>query len=380
MRKFLSLLFILLTITFVYPQNPGTTGSFGFFHTHEGRVLMPGRWDFYTNLNFYTKLGETIGQTPEDFSAANWWLVAGNIAATYGIINHLDATLALRVYQDTHHSNTANVPGDLFLTLKWGSLNFERGHFSGALLAKARFPTGEVHNYPFAEYASGAVEYGIFGAISYYKNAYLPGREFSLHFNLGWWNHNEKGTEIDIIKRENTETATVNSSQLHLNLAAAVPAGLFQFRLEIFGSVYTTIPDPFIYSAEDYAFITPSISYSPYSWLSWDLGVDIRISPEDRQRTSGVPDISDRLDLPKNYPPWKVQIGATFSMLPAGVREQYGGGVDNAEIRKRLDFYEKVQEEKEKSRKMEEEVERLRKIREEADDEIDKLREELEEG
>ncbi|MCK4559225.1 MAG: WVD2 family protein [Calditrichia bacterium] len=376
MRKLVLLLFILLTCTLAYSQNPGTTGSFGFFHTHEGRTLMPGRWDFGANLNFWTKLGEYLGEAPPDFSAANYWLVAGNVSASYGIINNLDATLALRVYQDTHHQEN-NKPGDLFLTIKGGSFNFERGHFTGALWTTLRFPTGKVHNYPLAEYASGAVEYGFSGGISYYYNPYLPGQGIGLHFNLGWWNHNEKGSEVDIVDGT-TRTATVNSQELKMNLAIGIPTGLFQFRMEMFGGIYTTIPDPFVYSAEDYAFLTPSIRYSPYNWMSVDLGVDIRISPDDRQRTTGVPDFSNVLDLPKNYPPWKAQLGVQFSLLPAGVREQYGGAADNIQIRRRLNFYEKVMEEKAKAAKLEKEIEELRKVRENADLEIEKLREELE--
>ncbi len=378
MKKLLPLLFILLITISGFGQNPGTTGSFGFFHTHEGRVLMPGRLDFWTNLNFWTKLGEFITQAPEDFEAANYWLVAGNISTTYGIFNHLDATLALRVYQDTHHENTANVPGDLFLTLKGGSFNLSYGHFSAALLTTLRFPTGEKHNYPLAEYASGTMEYGFLGAISYYQNAYLPGQGISVHFNFGWWNHNEKGKEIDIPNRP-TRTATVSSSELQMMIATAIPAGLFQLRMELTGIIFTKEPDPFIYSAEEYAYITPAIRYSPYRWLSIDLGADLRISPGDRQRTNGVPDFSTRLDLPKNYPPWKVQLGMKLSLLPAGIREQYGGGVDNIEIKRRMDFYEKVMEEKEKAAGMEEEIERIRKLREEADVEIENLKDILEE-
>ena len=28
-----------------------------------------------------------------------------------------------------------------------------------------------------------------------FYNAYLPDQAMSLHFNFGWWNHNEKGKE-----------------------------------------------------------------------------------------------------------------------------------------------------------------------------------------
>ena len=206
---------------------------------------------------------------------------------------------------------------------------------------------------------------------------YLPDQGFGLHLNVGWWNHNEKGNELNI-KGGTTQTATVSSSELRIMLSSTIPAGLFKFWLEIWGGLYTTIPDPFVYSAEDYAFLTPSVSYSPYNWMAFDLGIDIRVSPDERQRTSGVPDWSDRLDLPKNYPPWRVQMGIKFSILPAGVRTQYGGGVDNPEIRRRIEFYERVMEEKDKAADMEKELEEIRKVREEADLEIEKIREVLE--
>ena len=39
-------------------------------------------------------------------------------------------------------------------------LAFAQRKVQGALMTSFRFPTGEKHNYPHAEYASGAVEYG----------------------------------------------------------------------------------------------------------------------------------------------------------------------------------------------------------------------------
>jgi len=378
MRKLFPLIFILLFTVSAFSQSPATTGSLGFFHSQQSRVLMPGRWDFETNLNFYTKLGDFLGQAPPDYQAANWWVVAGNVAASYGIIKNLDATLGIRVYQDTNHPNIANVPDDLFLTLKAGSINFSYGHFGGAFWGTVLFPTGEVHNYPWALYSSGSVEFGLFGGLSYYYNAYLPEQGLSFHLNVGWWNHNEKGKEINITD-ETTRTATASSSELRLMMSSAIPAGQFSFIMELWGGIYTAIPDPFVYSSEDYAFLTPSIRYRPYPWMSVDLGVDIRVSPDDRQRTSGVPDISNRLDLPKNYAPWRVQMGLSFSILPAGTRKQYGGqaGYDPV-IKRRLDFYEHVLEEKERTDDLQKEIDEIRKLREEAAEEIDKIRDELE--
>jgi hypothetical protein len=71
-------------------------------------------------------------------------------------------------------------------------------------------------------------------------------------------------------------------------------------------------------------------------------------------------------------------MGLTFSILPAGARSQYGGGVYNAEVKRRVEFYERVMEEKEKAAELENELKELRKVREEADKEIDKIKEILE--
>jgi hypothetical protein len=377
MRKLFPLLYILFTTVCVFSQDPATTGSLGFFHSQESRVLMPGRWNFWVNYNYYSKLGEYIGQPPADFQEETYSVAAGNFAASYGLIDHLDATLGLRVYQKTNYPNTANVPDDIFIKVKAGSFAFAYGHFDGALSSTILIPVGEVHNYPWAAYSSGAVEFGFTGSLSYYYNPYLPEQGIGFHFNAGWWSHNEKGKEVDVLG-DTTYTATVSSSELRLMLSTSIPAGPFTFMFEFWGGIYTTIPDQFVYSAEDYAFITPSLRYKPLDMMSVDLGVDVRVSPDNRQRTSGVPDISSLLDLPKNYPPWRIQIGLTYSILPPGVHSQYGGGVDDPLIRRRLNFHQRVVEEKVKSDAIEEQIEEIRKTRENADADIDQIRYELE--
>jgi len=377
MKKLTVLILLILIYTTCLAQNPGSTGSFGLFHTHDSRVFNPGRFDLSTNTNFFTKVGEAIGQTSSDFDAVNWWLVASNLSFTYGIFNHLDATFSIRLYQDTHHNNEFNLPGDLFFTLKTGSYLFGRNRLGAGFLASARIPTGEVHNYPFAEYASGALEYGFSGVLSYFSDPYFPDRSFHMHYNIGWWNHNEKGEAIPLPKGED-RIATVNSSNLQMALAGVLPLGIFDFRLELAGILNTSDPDPFIYSAEEWVYLTPSIRFKAYDWISMDLGVDIRVSPEDRQRTRGVPDVSQDLDLPKNYPPWKVQLGVNISLLPSKKKENLIDLQDEA-FQRSIRLYELIQREQEKAKDVEKEIDKLRKDRQAADEEIEKIKKALEE-
>lgn len=380
--KILNFFLIMLIAFSVTAQNPGITPSNGLFHTHTGMVVEEGMLQVKTNLNFFTKLGEYIGQgvTPANFSAANYWLVASNASVTYGFYKNFDFTAAIRIYQDTHYSNEFNLPDDIFLTLKAGSFEFGKRRFKGSLSTSFRLPTGEIHNYPFAEYASGAVEYGFLGAISFYTDPYLPERSPNFHFNIAWWNHNESGEVLYEYDNGTELEATKNSSYFKMALASVIPMGEFDIRFELAGALATTKPDAFVYSSEEWVFFTPSVKYKPLDWISMDLGIDLRIAPEnDRQWTSGVPDISSKLDLPRNYPPWKVHLGLNFNIPVTSSASKSLEDIESEEFEKRIDFYKLIQEEREKSSTIEEEIKMLRKERKEAEKEIEELKKMLEE-
>lgn len=382
MKILASIILTFLLLSFGFAQNPDNPGSNALLHTSTSETYAPGKLELQTNLNFFTKLGEFLGDPvlkPSDFRAANYWLVASNVAFTYGIAEHWDATVGLRLYQDTHYSNEFNLPDDIFVTVKTGSHFFGRRKFAAAFMGSARIATGEIHNYPFAEYASGAFEFGFMTALSFYIDPYLRDRAFSMHYNIGWWNHNEAGTTLYEFKNGNKLDATVNSSHLQMNLGAVIPAGQFDLRLELSGILYTKNPDKFVYSAEEWAFFSPSIRYKPYDWISMDLGIDFRISPKDRQNTEGIPDISNNLDLPPNYPPWKVQMGLNMAILPFGKSIRERSDAQHEEFKKRVEFYEVVKDQEKKAKNIEQELNNLRKERENADKEIEELRKMLEE-
>lgn len=353
-------------------------------HTQTGKTLDKGELRIYNNMNFYTRAGDYLGSLkPDNFQTTNYWLVAGNMMFSYGFMDHFDVSLGVRLYQDTHYDNEFNLPDDVFLTFRAASFGFARNHFQHGLLAGMRIPTAEVHNYPFAEYASGALEYGFMWAVSYYADPYLPERKFNMHFNIGWWNHNEKGTvlyEFENAFNEFNEgdqlEATKSSNELRMALAAVIPSQLFDFRMELSGMLYLNKTDPFVYSAEEWAFFTPSLRFKPADWANIDLGIDFRLS-SDRQWTSGIPDISSKLELPPNYPSWKVQLGAGID-LNVLRKDSRKVSYEQAEAQKQIDLFEEILEEQEKAKQVEDEIENLRTIRKEADDEIEELKKILE--
>ena len=375
MKKFIifSTALVLLGIQNLFAQLPN--GEKTLLHTQTGKVYTKGQLGIYSNMNFYSKIGDFLGDIkPENFSSVNYWLVQGNFVFTYGLFDHFDASVGIRLYQDTHADNEFNLPDDIFVTLKAGSFTFARNHFTQAVLTSFRIPTGEVHNYPFTEFTTESFQYGFMYALSYYADAYLPDRSFSAHFNAGFWFYNEHGTLL--FERSNGEklNATVNSSDFRMAMAFAYPTGLFDFRLELTGMVFLQKPNSFVYSAEEWAFLSPSIRYKPINWVAIDFGIDFRISSGDRNNTSGIPDISSGIDLPPNFPDWTVQLGLNLNLNLLSDQVTNDLSYEEKRAREKIEMFEAVVLEGEKSESVQNEIENLKKVRKEAEKEIDELK------
>lgn len=349
-----------------------------FLHTQTANVTSKGKLGIYSNMNFYSKIGDALGSlNQQNFESVNYWLVAGNFVFTYGIMEHLDASLGLRLYQDTHADNEFNLPDDIFLTVKAGSFKFARNRFTQAGLASFRFPTGEVHNYPFTEFTTDAVQYSFMYALSYFADPYLPDRSFNIHFNAGFWFYNEYNT---VVYEPRNLKGTVNSSDFRMAFAFAYPTGSFDFRLELSGMLFMQQPDKFVYSAEEWAFVSPSIRYRPIKWVVLDLGIDFRLSPGDRNETFGIPDPSLAIDVPSSFPSWKVQLGLGLNLNLIGGSAVSDLSYEQKRAQEKIEAFETIVEEKEKSQSVQGEIENLKKVRQEAEKEIEELKRILDDG
>ena len=221
--------------------------------------------------------------------------------------------------------------------------------------------------------------------IIFYLDPYLPERSFNLHFNMGYWNHNESGSEIykyhgnfaGHLKGEKLK-ATRSSQDFRMALAAVFPSELFDFRMELSGILYLTKPNTFVYSAEEWVFFSPSIRYKPLDWISMDLGADFRISPKDRQVTTDeIPNIASSVGMPGNYPSWKIHLGLNLGFNLSGKSTFQAEDYARKKAKQRVELFETVVKEEEKAQKVQEEIESLRRVRKEAEEEIEKIKEQL---
>ncbi len=377
MRKIsLFLVFIIVIAGYSQPR----MGSHSLIHTQSARTFDKGRLELKTNMNFFTRATEFVGSgnEPANFRANNYWLVAGNFLLTYGMFDHVDFTIMPRLYQDTHYSNEYNIPDDIFFTLKGGSWAFGQRKFYGSMMMNVRLATGEQHNYPFAEYASGATEYGFMGALSYYSDPYLPERSWNAHVNLGWWNHNEAGEVLYEFRNGTELTGSKNSSELQYALGFSYPTALFDYILEVNGINYLTQPDEFVYSRENWLYVTPSLRYKVSAFFSMYFGLDVRLIG-DEDNTSGVPDKSnENLNLP-NYSSWRVQMGFNLRILPIVSTSKSAAEIEREQFNERVEFFQKIVQERERTQDVQEELDRLKEERKKAEKELEELRQILQE-
>lgn len=369
----------LFTIVLLLPLMAfaGSFGSRGLIHVQSASTLNKGTLDFRSNLYFYTKVGDFLGDTkPTNFTAVNWWDVQSNALFSYGILDYLDATMMWGLYQDTNRKgNEYNSPEDLYLDLKAGSLSLSNNRFHLGVLTSVRIPTQTKYNYAFEPYAAGSVEFGFTGLFSFFNDPYLHDRSFALHANLGWYNHNDAGQELYTTPSGTVFKASGNATELQYGLGISYPTELFNLNLEWWGAGFINEPDTMAYSRENYMYVTPSIKFKPKPWFNFDLGIDIRLSGTDNTTSSLIPDPTQNLDLP-NYPSWKMYLGLNFTLMPLGFK---GGAKETGTVRSKVDFYENLLKERQKSRNVEEELRRLKKEREQAEKELEELRQMLEE-
>jgi hypothetical protein len=367
MKKFATILGVIIFFNFNASQTINV-GSRSLLHTHTGRVLNKGALEAKTSMSFYTQLAEYL-ITPPGATEHNMYLVAGNLVLSYGAFSNFDITIAPRIYQDTHRGDKINLPDDIFVSLKAGSFAFGGRKFYGSGMLNFRIPTGEMHNYPYTEYTSGAFEYGLMTAFSYYDDPYLPDRAFSTHINLGWYNHNEAGKEI-----YGNYKSKVNSSEMQFGLGLVYPVDLFDFMLEVNGIAYLTQPDSVVFSRENWLYVTPTVKYKPFHWFSMDLGMNIRASSSNTNAKT----LQINVKTPM-YVPWRVQLGLNFKILPLSAGPSSPAEIEREQFKRRVDFFQSIIEERERVEEVQEELDQLKREREEAEKELEELKQILEE-
>lgn len=383
MSKGFMLLALLLAPGLVVGQGFGNYGSKNLLHVQTASTLAPQRLESHGNMRFFTKIGDFIGGAkPANFKQTNFWDVQGNFLLSYGIAEHFDATALIRLYQDVHHARPAfplekefNGPDDVFLSVKAGSFAVAQNSVELGLMGSFRFPISGLYNYPFEQYTAGGVELGIMGLLSYYKDKFIHERDFSLHLNFGYYYFNDAGKLLYEEPTVGQIFQSGNSATLQYGAGITYPTEKFNLNLELVGNAFTTQPDSFAFSRENVTYVSPSITFKPNWRYTFDVGMDIRVT-SNKDETSPRANLGfGNLNLP-NYPGWRMTLG--FGVVIDGGQSRFDTISGKDDVREKVDFYQRLLNERDKTRSIEDELRRLKREREQAEKELEELRQLLE--
>lgn len=349
-------------------------GGDGLIYVQSARVLPRGHLQLYTGTRFFGKIAQ-FGGTGRAYTL---WNVQGKSSLNMGINPHLELFVTPIFYQDTNNSKgnvldgMGNAPDDLFLGMKIASFGALESPFLFGGRIYARIPTAATHNIIYEPYSAGEIEIGITGLVSYYSNVTFPDAGWSLHANLGYVNHNDVGVELT--EDPSDPVAQTMSSDIVFGAGIRYPAGTFDFSAEVNARAFINRPPETAYSREFVSYFTTGIYYKPYRWLTFKMGIDLRLlSGEDLSDYAGTSlSPPPTADFP-NYPSWRGVLGVKIGLLPfSQFKSDKDLMEDQADSRQKI--LDQILKGQEGEDKVDDELQRLRNERQEVESELNRLR------
>jgi hypothetical protein len=317
--------------------------------------------------------GLSVGKT--------YWDIQGGLGLVYGLAQRFELGLSQIYYQDNHKAAPGyNLPDDLFLNFKLGSLGPGTGNLRYGILCQVRLPTAQYHNVPWEYYAPGRIGIGVTALTSIISEPANPESGMNLHFNVGLFSHNDVAARL-IEDVRDTVLVQRNTQELAFGAAYSLTREEFGFLAELYGRTFLHKPPVNAYTRESTLYFVPGITYAPYAWIKLRVALDIRIlGGHDETRYDGdsgsYAHVSWNRDL--NMPPWRIGIGALFSLNPKKVQlvRRKGQVLQQAKSPAAANSksFEDLANERKKTENAESELERIRSERQRMQDLLDRLR------
>lgn len=318
MKKSALLLSLLVLATGARSQGLVFPGGRGLMHVHSALTLDRGAVTLhgYTTSYYKTVL---VRNDIQGAHSVTFWDVQGALALHVATGRHLELGLTQLVYQDTHRGeNGYDAPSDLALKIKYGSLGKPHSRLRLGLLIEGRIPLAKHHNILFEPYSAGRFEMGVTGLLSYTTDLLIPEAGFNMHFNVGFWHHNDVGKFLTGVASDNVAVLSP-SRRFVWGWGFVLPSTQFDFALEFFGQLFAVRPPETAYSREDFVYMTPSVLFRLSNKVAFNAGLDVRLTrDEDKTQYNTLPRVHP--DLP-SYPAWRVRVGTRIYLNKSEPRE-----------------------------------------------------------
>lgn len=343
-------------------------------------TLEPGYLTLQTHTRFFGKVSQLSQPGQVSTNAVTIWNVQGGLSLNYGISKHFEAAFVPVIYQDTNKRTDKgyNLLDDLFLFLKVGSLGRKGSSLSYGFDVGLRFPTAKEHNIMFEPYSADKTSFGANVMASYARDPLYPEDGFSMHFNLGYWNHNDVGAKLTpSIFTKDTVRVLNMTQEMNYGAAMLFPFDKFDFRFEVHGSTFLQKPPVTAFSRESVTYISPGVTYKPYRWMTMLLNADIRVTNAADETDYTKPGVNRISDLP-NYPNWRITLGTKVAILPTSLYAVSERDILMKKAESRRELFEQIIKEQRETESAEEELDRIKDERRKAERELERLRRILE--
>jgi len=370
-----SKLLVLILILFLIPSYSSAiqfVGGKSLFYTQIAQGYTSGQLGFA----FYTRI---YAKPITERDIRNNQAV---ICANYGIAKHWELSLTQIVYQDIcfnllEGDKTSQFPGYTQLRIKASNFNFKIGEriffigFQGSVTKQSKY---------YNVYLEPYFDYGIAGRfcmlLSYYTNPFFPEESSAIHLNAGYTNYNDAERIFDA-----GQSLPVSIGYVRSNLKT-------EYSVELHGDFYLTRPYLAAFSRENYLYLCPGFKYKIFLGLAIGAAVDVRLYTEDEKTSNNFAPFTNE-DYPQ-YPLWRFNLKVDYIPSTGFYEIDTYGKVDKASVTKeslrsrrvitdKKSLFEWVVDENMGAEYIDLELEKIRQERKEAEEELEKLKKEIEE-
>jgi hypothetical protein len=357
------------------PVAAQVNGGRGTTHVHSAWPLDAG----YFTIHAQTRLFGKVSDVSNTAGPVTYWSLQNSLSFNYGLSRTFEVSFVPVLYQDvSSDEKRRNFLDDLYFFLKLGALGAKGSRMNYALELGGRLPQNASRNVIFEPYATDKFAFGATGIMSYVRDPLYPDDGFNLHFNLGYWNHNDVGERLTRLNAAvDTVRATKMTQELRYGVAFAIPFERVDLRLELFGNSFIQHPAATAYSRENVTYLSPGIVYKPYRWMSLDCSVDLRLSADVDETAYGANSVVRVPGLP-NYSDWRLNLGLKLTVLPRSLYSVSERDVLMKKAESRRELFEQIIKERRETESAEAELEAIKEERKRAELELARLQKLLE--
>lgn len=339
------ILFILLALTGSVSGQIGSTSSmtdrFGTFYTFSAYPINFSDYYLYQNFRIWKGDADRFnGTTTTPVSVKDF---SGVMGMQFGLFHGFDMTIVTNFYQTPNRApsiptddivsffKTKDIPSSFLLNFRLTPWKVAKDKIRMGIMLTAKWETGPYANVPFQSYATDKNTIGFAWLTSYFQNPGAPDLGYSIHANLQYVNHLDKGLYTGFfdegVLRAGGQDAVADQAVANGNTSALRFAlgGMYPFNLggttmwvigDVYGNAFMTKPPAAAYTRQNSAFGALGIKYQFMRWFAVHLGGEYQIykgtTPTFSSPALGVEDLTVSKS---DFPTWRVFGG--FSLTPS---------------------------------------------------------------